>query len=146
MFENSRIMSSKLQYFRISGAIPSGPAALPSVSRSLTLLYSSGVKGPVFMLELFPLMVLIPVLLGSYSSLLFPSNCLKCPYHLVTRSSLLLALILPLFEFFRPVILLISFQLSACLHCSFDCSTSLTLRSRISASILSYSSCRDCLA
>ena len=139
-------MSSKLQYFRISGAIPSGPAALPSVSRSLTLLYSLGVNGPVFMLELFPLMVLIPVILVSYSSLLFPSNCLKCSYHLVTRSSLLLALILPLFEFFRLFILLISFQLSPCLHCSFDCSTSCTLHSRISASILSYSSCRDCLA
>ena len=50
------------------------------------------------MLELFPLMVLIPVLLVSYSLLLFPSNCLKCLYHLVTHSSLLLALILPLFK------------------------------------------------
>ena len=37
LFENSRIMSSKLQYFRISCTIPSGPAALPSVSRSLIL-------------------------------------------------------------------------------------------------------------
>ena len=121
LLENSSMMSSKVPYFRISGAIPSGPAALPSIRFSFTLLYSSFVKGPVCIARILSLIVLICMELVSYSYT-SPRSFLKCSYHLLTRSSLLLALIFPLFGFLRPVTLLINFQISACLLCSLVCS------------------------
>ena len=121
LLENSRMMSSKLPYFRISGAIPSSPAALPSIRFSFTLLYSSFVKGPVCVARILSLRFLICMeLVSCYCPT--PISFLKCSYHLLTRSSLILALIFPLFGFLRPVILLFNFQLYACLLYSLVCS------------------------
>ena len=117
----------------------SGPAAFPSVSLSFTLLYSSRVKGVVIMFKRLSLMVLISFLFISTSCSL-SSSCLKCSYHLIIRSVLLFALIFPIFELFRPVILLISIQLSACFCNSLVVSTCLIFVSRIYVSIFSYSS------
>ena len=39
-----RIIESKLQYFNISGEIPSGPAAFPFIKLLFTATYSSVVK------------------------------------------------------------------------------------------------------
>ena len=114
LLENSSMISSKLPYFRISGAIPSGPAALPSIWFSFTLLYSLFVKCPVCIASILSLIVLICMELVSCSCP-SPSSFLKCLHHLLTRSSLLLALVFPLFEFLRQVTLLIHFQLSVCL-------------------------------
>ena len=129
-------MSSKLPYFMIS-------AALPSIRFSFTILYSL-VKGSVCIMRVLSLIVLIcmELVLYFYKS---PSRFLKCSYHFLTRSSFLMTLIFPLFGFLRPVTLLINFQLSVCLLCSLDCSIRLIMEFRISASMVSYYSCRSSL-
>ena len=66
---NSSMMSSKLQYFMISGAIP-------SIRFSFTLLYSSFVKGPVCIARVLSLIFLICMELMSCSCPL-PSSFLK---------------------------------------------------------------------
>ena len=141
LLENVSMMSSKLPYFRISGAITSGSAALPSIRFSFTLLYSLFVKGPVCIAMILSRIVLICMELVSCSCP-SPSSFLN---HLITRSSLLLAFIFPLFGFLRPVTLLINFQISACLLCSLVCSICLMLEFRISAYMVTYSSCRSFL-
>ena len=134
-----------MPYFRISGAIQSGPAALPSIRFSFTFLYSSLVKGPVCIARILSLIVLICMELISCSCP-SPSSFLKCSYHLLTRSYLILSLIFPLFGFLRPVTFLINLQPSVYLLCSLVCSICLMWEFRMSASMVSYSSCRSCLA
>ena len=77
--EISSMMSSKFPYFRISGEIPSGPAALRSIRFSFSLLYSSFVKGPVCIVRILSLIGLICMELVSCSCH-SPRSFLKCSY------------------------------------------------------------------
>ena len=98
-----------------------GHGALASINSSFNLTYSADVNCPV------SIFILVPLMVFRLSSLLIfkllHNSFLKCSYHLIAWSSLLLALIWSNFEFLRPVNLFINLQLSACLHYSFDCST-----------------------
>ena len=88
-------MSSKSQSLRTSSGIPSVPAAFPLVRLAFAAVYSSFVKGPVFMFE-----VSMTVGISSFGSPStdgsLPSRLPKYCCHFNNLSSLLFPFTIPL--------------------------------------------------
>ena len=140
-FAYSSMMSSNSQRFKISAVIPSGSADLFSFSLFFTSWYSSWVKSSVLISRMSNILGISSS--ASVTTGYLPRSSEKCLYQLLSRSCLLLPFIIPFLADFRPVMWLISFQLSPCLDFSSASSTQLIISSRCSDSTVVYASCKS---